>query len=169
MDYFLDPELAAVSAALPKMDPADLAAARDAGQMFAQPKYFCRTPLAVRDILIRGRHNSGEVPIRVYAAVEHSIPAPALLYLHGSTSAFGGSAMADLTAPLLVEWAGITVVTVDYRLTSDYPYPAALDDCYAVLEWAADEGNRVGIDPDRLGVLGEGVGGGLAGGVRNPV
>jgi acetyl esterase len=163
MDYALDPELAAVAAALPKMDLSDLAAARESGQLlFAQPKYEARIPLTVQDVIVPGGQSTAGVPVRVYVSAERSTPAPALLYLHGCADVMGGLAMADFTARMLVEWAGVTVVAVDYRLAPEHPYPAGLADSYAVLQWAADQGEEFGIDPDRLGVLGEGAGGGLA-------
>jgi acetyl esterase/lipase len=48
------------------------------------------------------------------------------------------------------------------RGTTEHPYPAGLEDSYAVLQWALDKGDEYGIDPERLGVLGESAGGGLA-------
>jgi acetyl esterase/lipase len=163
MDYVLDPELAAVAAALPRMDLSDLAAARESGQLlFTQAKYDARIPLTVRDVIVPGGQSTAGVLVRVYASAERSTPEPALLYLHGCAYVMGGLAMADFTARLLVEWAGVTVVAVDYRLAPEHPYPAGLEDSYGVLQWAAEKGKELGIDPRRIGVLGEGAGGGLA-------
>jgi acetyl esterase/lipase len=53
------------------------------------------------------------------------------------------------------------VAAVDYRLAPEHPYPAGLEDSYAVLQWAVKQGRGYGIDPDRVGVLGESAGGGL--------
>ena len=162
MDYVLDPELAAAATALPKMDLSDLAAARESGQLRFAQKYQTRIPLTVQDVIVAEGQSTAGVLVRVYAAAERSTPAPALLYLHGCAYVMGGLAMADFTAPTLVEWAEVTVVAVDYRLASEHPYPAGLKDSYAVLQWVADKGAEFGIDPDRLGVLGEATGGGLA-------
>ena len=164
MDYVLDPELAAVAAAIPKLDLSDLASAREAERLMAGhlPKYEARIPLSVQDITISGQQNAAEVPARVYAPAEPLAPVPALLYLHGGGFVMGGLLMADSTARMLVERAGVTVVAVDYRLAPEHPYPAGLEDSYAVLEWAVGKGEEYGIDPDRLGVLGESAGGGLA-------
>jgi acetyl esterase len=74
----------------------------------------------------------------------------------------GGLPLADSTARMLVDRAGVAVVAVDYRLAPEHPYPAALDDSYAVLQWAAGNRPEYGIDAERLGVLGESAGGGLA-------
>jgi acetyl esterase len=164
MDYVLDPELAAVAAALPKMDLSDLASAREAEQLIVGhlPKYEARIPLSVQDIVVPGQQDTADVPARVYAPAQRSAPVPALLYLHGGAYVMGGLPLADSTARMLVERAGVTVVAVDYRLAPEHPYPAGLEDSYAVLQWALDKGDEYGIDPERLGVLGESAGGGLA-------
>jgi acetyl esterase len=164
MDYVLDPELAALAAAVPKMDLSDLAAARETERLMVGhlPKYRARIPLSVHDIAMQGQRSTTAVAARIYAPVERSTPGPALLYLHGGAYVMGGLAMADSTARMLVEHAGVTVVAVDYRLAPEHPYPAGLEDSYAVLQWSVDNGECHGIDPDRLGVLGESAGGGLA-------
>lgn len=164
MDYVLDPELAAVAAALPKVDLSDLAAAREAARlMFDQlPQYEARVPLIAQDINISRQQKAEGVPARVYARAEHSAPVPALLYLHGGAYVMGGLPMADTMARMLVERAGVTIVTVDYRLAPEHPYPAGLEDSYEVLQWVVENGADYGIDPERVGVLGESAGGGLA-------
>ncbi|ODR10124.1 esterase [Mycobacterium sherrisii] len=163
MDFPLDPDLAAAASFLRGMDLSDLAAARESGQfLFAQPKYDARIPLTVQDAIVSTTPGQQGVSVRIYATPEPASPVPALLYVHGCACAMGGTAMADFTARMVVEWAGVTVVAVDYRLTPEHPYPAGLEDTYAVLQWLFDRGKGIGIDPDRVGVLGEGVGGGLA-------
>ena len=164
MDYFLDSELAELAATLPKMDLSDLASAREAERFVVGhlPRYEARIPLSVHDIVVPSQQNTGAVAARVYAPPERSIPGPALLYLHGGAYVMGGLPMADPTARMLVERAGVTVVAVDYRLAPEHPYPAGLEDSYAVLQWSVDKGEEYGIGPDRVGVLGESAGGGLA-------
>jgi acetyl esterase/lipase len=164
MDYVLDAELAAVAAGMPKLDLSDLASARETERLVVAelPKYEAATPLSVQNVFVGGRPGAPDVAARVYTCAERSSPAPALLYLHGGAYVLGGLAVADSAARTLVDRAGVTVVAVDYRLAPEHPYPAGLEDCFAVLEWAAHNGEEFGIDPNRLGVLGESAGGGLA-------
>jgi acetyl esterase len=164
MDYVLDPELAEVAATLPKLDLSDLASARAVEQLIVShlPQYEARNPLSVHDVAIPGRPGSGDVQARVYAPAERPSPVPTLIYLHGGAYVMGGLPLADSPARTLVDRAGVAVVAVDYRLAPEHPYPAALDDSYAVLQWAAGNGDEYGIDPERLGVLGESAGGGVA-------
>jgi acetyl esterase len=164
MDYLLDPELAAVASALPKLDLCDLASARAAEQLLINqlPRYEARNSLSIQDIAIPDRPVSACIFARLYAPSERPVPVPALIYLHGGAYVMGGLPMADSTARMLADRAGIAVVAVDYRLAPEHPFPAALEDSYAVLQWAAGNGDEYGIDPERLGVLGESAGGGLA-------
>lgn len=53
------------------------------------------------------------------------------------------------------------VVSVDYRLAPEHPYPAAIDDCYAALTWMTDKAELLGIDLDRVAIAGASGGGGL--------
>lgn len=164
MAYALDPELAAVAPAIPKMDLSDLQAARavERSMVSSLPQYEARIPLSVCDVIVPGWQGGADVAARIYASAERSDPAATLLYLHGGAYVMSGLDGADSSARMLADRADVTTVVVDYRLAPEYPYPAALEDSYAVLQWAAAEGNRYGIDADRLGVLGESAGGGLA-------
>jgi acetyl esterase len=62
----------------------------------------------------------------------------------------------------LCNQSGVVVVSVDYRLAPESPYPAGLQDCVAVTSWVADRGDELGVDKQRLGVVGDSSGGNLA-------
>jgi acetyl esterase/lipase len=164
VDYILDPELAAVAPAIPRVDLSDLAATREAERLMAAhlPVYEAQAGLSVLDVAIPHRQGGGEVPARVYAPAGRSSALPGLLYLHGGAYVTGGLSGVDFRARMLADQADVVVVTVDYRLAPEHPYPAGLEDSYTALEWAAGKGGEYGIDAGRLAVLGESAGGGLA-------
>jgi acetyl esterase/lipase len=91
------------------------------------------------------------------------LTAPALYHIHG-----GGMVTGDNRIGLpegALAWAeefGMAVVSVAYRLAPEHPHPAPVDDCYAGLVWTAEHAAELGIDPDRIIVVGGSAGGGLA-------
>jgi acetyl esterase len=64
----------------------------------------------------------------------------------------------------LVDELDIVIVSVDYRLAPEHPFPAPVEDCYAALQWVAKNAGELGIDPERIGIGGESAGGGLTAG-----
>ncbi len=103
---------------------------------------------------------TGPVKVRIYTAANPS--GAALVYMHG-----GGFMKGDLDSSDSVAWGfcaqtGATVVSVDYRLTPEHPFPAAFDDSLGVLRHIAEHPGQFGIDPARLGVIGDSAGGTLA-------
>jgi acetyl esterase len=164
MDYQLDPELADVVSVVPRMNLADLASARESQRLIVAqlPKYDSQTPLTMQDVNVPVSGGSAQVPVRIYTSADRATPAATLLYLHGGAYVMGDLALADSTARMLVDRAAVTVVAVSYRLAPEHPYPAGLEDSYAALRWVADNSEDFGFDPERLGVLGESAGGGLA-------
>lgn len=86
----------------------------------------------------------------------------ALLHCHGGGMVMG---IPELGLPVLRQMADaldIVVVSVDYRLAPEAPFPAAIEDCYAALVWLNANAESLGIDPARIGVTGESAGGNLA-------
>ena len=87
---------------------------------------------------------------------------PVLLNLHGGAWWMGNDFIDDSVMRYLSAEAGALVVSVDYRLAPEHVHPAALDDCYAGLQWLAEQAQALGGDVSRLGVYGTSAGGGLA-------
>lgn len=104
---------------------------------------------------------AGDIPVRVYTP-EGDGPFGALLFLHGGGWTIGDLDTHDHPARTLCAEAGIVVVSVDYRLAPEHPFPAALDDSWAALRWLAESGAEIGVDPTRLAVGGDSAGGNLA-------
>ncbi len=85
------------------------------------------------------------------------------MYLQGGAFVLGDLGSGDDTARRIADQTGTAVLNVRYRLVPEDPYPAALDDCFAALRWmAGSTGREHGIDGNRIGVLGESAGRGLA-------
>jgi acetyl esterase len=106
---------------------------------------------------------AGDVPVRVYQpAGRLEAVAPVLVWLHGGGWVIGNLETADSTARALSNAAGVVVVSVDYRLAPEHKFPAAVDDCLAVVRWVAEHAAELGADPGRLAVGGDSAGGNLA-------
>ncbi|WP_438287167.1 alpha/beta hydrolase, partial [Mycolicibacterium porcinum] len=108
---------------------------------------------------------AGEIPVRIYHPLDSADAGtglPVLVYFHG-----GGFVLCDLDSHdsccrRLANGIGAIVVSVDYRLAPEHPYPAAVDDALAATEWVAAHAGELGGDPARLVVAGDSAGGNLA-------
>jgi acetyl esterase/lipase len=156
--YAFDPELAPWIAMIPDIDFTDVSTLRDVDEslMAHLPVYEPPVPVTVRDTVAAG------VPVRVYAPEGQDGPLPGLFYIHGGGFVMGNVEMFDGDATRIAAEVGAVVVSVEYRLAPEHPFPAGLDDCYTALTWTAASAADLGIDPDRLAVGGESAGGGLA-------
>jgi acetyl esterase len=103
---------------------------------------------------------AGGVPVRVYTP-EGEGPFPVVAYLHGGGWVIGSLDTHDGTCRELSHRSGCVVVSVDYRLAPEHRYPAALDDCVAVVRWLGQHPEEVGGD-GRMAVAGDSAGGNLA-------
>ncbi|MCY4343335.1 MAG: alpha/beta hydrolase [Gammaproteobacteria bacterium] len=103
---------------------------------------------------------AGEVPLRIYRPQAPG-PHPLLAYFHGGGWVIGDLDTADAACRDLCETAGCVVASVDYRLAPEHRFPAAVDDCYAALEWLSGHAEELGGN-GRLAVAGESAGGNLA-------
>ena len=87
---------------------------------------------------------------------------PALLHIHGGGMVIGSAKSMQHGPAGTAAALGIPVASVEYRLAPEHPFPAPQDDCLAGLSWLAANAGELGIDPARIGILGESAGGGLA-------
>lgn len=107
----------------------------------------------VTDATVAGR------PVRIYRPSPGTLPG--VVFLHGGGWVLGDLDTHDRVCRIMARSTGATVVAVDYRLAPEHPFPAAVDDAWAVLE-AVGAGAVADVDPGRLVVMGDSAGGNLA-------
>lgn len=139
-------------------DAADVRARLKASRRPAKP-----VPVgSVEDRTIPGP--AGEIPVRIYQPLDAE-PGPqglpVLVYFHG-----GGFVLCDLDSHdsccrRLANGVGAVVISVDYRLAPEHPFPAAVEDAWAATEWAAQHATELGGDPSQLVIAGDSAGGNL--------
>ena len=113
----------------------------------------------IEDVEIPGP--AGAIPARAYVPDSDGTP-PVVVYYHGGGWVLGGLDSHDGTCRALANASGAVVVSIDYRLAPEHPFPAAVDDAWAALEWVAANAAELGAEPARLAVAGDSAGGNLA-------
>ena len=126
------------------------------------PDIFKSPTIPVKKVLnIKIPGGGGEIPVRVYIPVKET-NVPVVIFYHGGGWATGSVEFYDNVTRALANKSGFIVVSVDYRLAPENPFPAAIDDAYAALEWVAKNAKEIGGDPRRIAVAGDSAGGNLA-------
>jgi acetyl esterase len=140
-------------AGMPGLDEMTLEQAR-AGMTLADPNATVEAVHEVRDL------DAGGVAARLY----HPSPEVTglLVYFHGGGWVIGDLESHDGTCRSLANHSGQAVLSIDYRLAPEHPFPAAVDDCLAATTWAHENASTLRADPDRLAVGGDSAGGNLA-------
>lgn len=130
---------------------------------FARLVYRFRTKPG-SGVTVTERRVPGPPPVRVLvtAPTASSGRHPALLYIHGGGMVLGSPETELMGCGQLSRELGVVAVSPEYRLAPEHPFPAALDDCIATLRWMRDNCDELGIDPERIGVIGSSAGGGLS-------
>lgn len=167
MGYNFDPELRDIIPLLPigAFDDPTAARALMMEVVSAMNAGLDFSALAIADRSIAGFGNSPDVTVRVYTPKERRANMPGLLYIHGGGFTVGNLESEHGLAGEFCRELGIVVVSVDYRLAPENPYPAGLHDCYAALVWMHASAAELEIDPARIGICGQSAGGGLAAGL----
>jgi acetyl esterase/lipase len=167
----LDPEVAAAFVGSPiaaidfgSFDFAALPALREAMAAMPLPPLPATTTVSEQRSLA-GRESAPAIEVRVYQPADAARPAPAVYWIHGGGMIFGTGLNEDARLNRWAEELGCVVVSVEYRLAPEHPYPAPLEDCYTGLLWTARHADELGVDPSRLVVAGASAGAGLAAGL----
>jgi acetyl esterase len=165
----LDPGIQAMLAALASMNAAPMSqgtpeAARAAFRYMTVDLRRRRPESIVpvketEDVVIPS--DAGDIPARIYRpdATEH--PLPTVVFVHGGGFVIGDIETHDNQARAICAGSDAVVVSIDYRLAPEAPWPAAVHDAQAAVRWAADNVELLGGDPDRLAVAGDSAGGNI--------
>jgi acetyl esterase len=114
----------------------------------------------VRELEVDGA--AGPLRARHYAPIPTGAPQPLIVFFHGGGFVLGDLDSHDTPCRLLAHHAGAHVVSVDYRLAPESPFPAAADDARAALRWAFANAGRLGAAEGQIAVAGDSAGGNLA-------
>ncbi|MHA6260361.1 alpha/beta hydrolase [Sporosarcina sp. CAU 1771] len=118
--------------------------------------------LVTTEKFIPGPPGNPDVRIKLYEPKNPSEILPGVLFIHGGGFMFGSPEMNESSCQKLVEDINCVVVSVDYRLAPENPFPSPLEDCYATLKWFSENASELNIDSNRIAVVGMSAGGGLA-------
>jgi acetyl esterase len=111
---------------------------------------------SVRDLTV------GDLPARLYVPTGAARPGPLLVFFHGGGWVYGDLDSHDPPCRFLAERSGVRVLSVDYPLAPEHPFPAAVDAVVAAYRWVTENAASLGAVPSRLGVGGDSAGGNLA-------
>ncbi len=159
--HLVDPEL------LPTLDASPGFSFSDEGLPKVREQFMLRDlvdhpEVEVSEHFAPGLFGAPLVRVVRYACKLPSGPLPALLHIHGGGYILGQPEMTDAQSKSLAAEIGCVVLSVDYRLAPETPFPGAVEDCYAALKWLHAEAKALGVDASRVVVGGESAGGGLA-------
>lgn len=129
-----------------------------------------RTDVHVSGRVVPGGGGSPPIPVRVYRQFGTGVGIgdpgrerpPAIVYFHGGGWVVGDLDTHDGTCRLLAAASRCLVVSVDYRLAPEHPFPAAVDDCLTAYAWVHANSEELGFAPGQVGVMGDSAGGNLA-------
>jgi len=122
-----------------------------------------RDDIVVEDREVPGPKGAPDVAIRIYRPkASASEPRACVFEIHGGGFMMGDIVMMDPWCQNIAGELGAVVVSTNYRLAPEDPFPAGVEDCYAALCWTAANMKELGADPNRLAIAGQSAGGGLA-------
>ncbi|MCP1297818.1 alpha/beta hydrolase [Chryseobacterium sp. S0630] len=104
-----------------------------------------------------------QIPIRIYRPKgREAQQSSAIIYIHGGWFIAGGYETHDAVVRKLANKTGSVVIFIDYRLAPEHPFPAGLNDCIDGVKWVFENAESLGIDPDKVGIIGDSAGAALS-------
>ncbi len=148
-----------------QVPPTHLLSPAEARRQYLERRFYSqpKPPVVARVRELQAQGPQGAVPLRLYRPVaDDTAVLPLLLYLHGGGWVIGDLDTHDVLCRELCLGSGAAVLAVDYRLGPEHPFPAAVDDSLAALQFARQQASAWGVDPARFAVGGDSAGGNLA-------
>lgn len=105
---------------------------------------------------------TADLPVRIYRPTTTTAPSPALVYFHGSGFVVGNIGIFDSPSRALANRTRCVVIAVNYQKAPEHKFPVPFDDACAATSWVIDHADGLGIDRNRVGVIGDSAGGTLA-------
>jgi acetyl esterase/lipase len=165
MSYNYDPELAAAVPMMPDADVSQPQTARQTMRALAEQvnSTVDTSGLAISEQHLRCADDDADMAVRIYRRAQSSAkPVPGILFIHAGGFVIGDLETEHSVCAAVVAALDVVLVSVDYRLAPEHPYPAAIDDCYSALQWLHSEAQSLNVDVSRIAVMGSSAGGGLA-------
>jgi acetyl esterase/lipase len=158
--HLVDPELAPLLDSIPvfELNNHTLGMARASSIKATGPVI---SSIEVSEHKVPGISQAPEVRVLLYTPKNLASPWPVLVWIHGGGYVMGSADNEDVTVKNLINKVGCAVVVVDYRLAPETPYPGALEDCYAALNWVYKNATELEIDAGRIAIGGSSAGAGL--------
>lgn len=161
MEHKLNPELLKTFSLMPEMnfDRENLPKIRNL--IWADPSLQKNNIIAISEKFIPGPDGAPDIRVKIYEPKKKSGNLPGVLYIHGGGYIIGSPDHEDGRCQELVMEVNCVVISVDYRLAPENPYPAGLEDCYASLKWFSENAEELGVDRSQIAIIGGSAGGGL--------
>ena len=105
--------------------------------------------------------DGAQLTLRWYVK-DGAAPGPAVVFFHGGGYIFGHIDLFDGPVARYVSASGVSMLSVEYRRAPEHPHPIPIEDAYVALVWLVEHASDLGVDPERIGVMGDSAGGGLA-------
>lgn len=159
----MDPELRAVVPSLPSLPFDDVGIRRQLIETQVTAKQTYSTEgVRIEWHDVPGNYRSPGTRVQLFIPEDAAAGMPAILDVHGGGFCTGTPEIDAFVNVRIAREVGALVAAVDYRLAPEHPFPAAAEDSYLALEWLFAAAPSLGVDPGRIGILGDSAGGGIA-------
>ena len=162
--HLVDPELIGLLDSFPPLalTHENLALVREGSRLPPRQAPPPKVEVTHTIVKVPGPAGAPEVALYIYQPKIDGGPLPCIYHVHGGGYVLGSpSTQVDAHMGLAAD-LGCCIVSVDYRIAPETRFPGAVEDCYAGLAWLTAQAKDLNVDPERIGVMGESAGGGMA-------